>query len=90
MSREFFRQETKNNDLTKEIIDKKEEILPNLINDGSKKHKKKTTIVHHLPKKVIDFEILWRCIPKIWNETTQRNCKRGKLKQLKGGAKEVK
>ena len=32
---------------------------------AQKNHKNKTTIVHHLPKKMIDFELLWRCISKI-------------------------
>ena len=30
--------------------------------------KNKTTIVHHLTKKIVDFELLWRCISKIRNE----------------------
>ena len=39
---------------------------------AQKNHKNKTTIVHLLPKNVIDFEPLWRCISKIWNEMTKR------------------
>ena len=38
---------------------------------AQKNHKNKTNIVHHLLKNSIDFELLWRCISKIRNETTQ-------------------
>ena len=27
-----------------------------------------TTVVHHLPKIMVDFELLWWCISKIWNQ----------------------
>ena len=26
-----------------------------------------TTTVHHPPENEVDFELLWRCISKIWN-----------------------
>ena len=39
---------------------------------AQKNHKKKTTIVHHLLKKIVDFMFLWRCISKFrMNELTQ-------------------
>ena len=33
-----------------------------------KNHKNKTNIVHHLPKKIVDFEPPWRFVSKIRND----------------------
>ena len=33
---------------------------------AQKNHRNKQTIVHDLPKKIVDLELLWRCISKIW------------------------
>ena len=44
---------------------------------AQKKHKNNRNRLHHLPKIVVDFEPLWRCISKIRNETTR--CMRGEI-----------
>ena len=47
---------------------------------AQKNHKNKKKIVHHLPKKIIDFELLWRCISEIrrMNRILWR-CMRGEI-----------
>ena len=41
---------------------------------AQKNHKNKTPIAHHLPKNVIDFELLWRCIlSKIFKVLTKKD-----------------
>ena len=44
---------------------------------AQKNHKNKMNTVHHVPKSVIDFEPLWRCISKIRNATTR--CMRAEI-----------
>ena len=43
-----------------------------------KNHTDTVTTEHHLLKKEVGFELLWRCISKIWR-TTQRWCMRDGL-----------
>ena len=47
-----------------------------------KNHINASTLVHHLPKIMVDFELLWRCISQIWR-TTQWQFLRGKIVILK-------
>ena len=53
-------------------------LIPTTMQELKEKEKEKLTItikvnknpliVHHLPKYEVDFEFLWRCISKIWNQ----------------------
>ena len=40
---------------------------------AQKNHMNKTTVAHHPPKNIVDFELLWKGISKIWNESTQKS-----------------
>jgi len=41
------------------------------------------TIEHQFLKSEVDVELLWSCISKIRNESTQRKCMRGKIALIK-------
>ena len=51
--------------------DDKEEIFsqPYLMNDGSKEPQEKIKYGTSSIKNDVDFELLWRCIFKIWNQS---------------------
>ena len=40
---------------------------------AQKKHKNKAAIVHHLPKNVIDLELLWRCLSNFGMNRKNKN-----------------
>ena len=50
---------------------------------AQKKGNKIPHIVHHLPKIVVDVELLWKCISKIRNKLTQRRCMRGENTKIR-------
>ena len=47
------------------------------MNDGSKQPQEQDNYSISSAKKVIDFELLWRCTSKIWNESMR--CMRGRI-----------
>ena len=49
---------------------------------AQKKGNKNPDMVHYLPKNVVDFELLWKCISKMQDESTKMRCMRGKIPKL--------
>ena len=49
------------------------------MNDGSKEPQEQDNHTTLSAKKMIDFELLWRCISKIWNESNRQGNNKNKI-----------